>query len=155
IGHLGSFFVIGVLVAAVYQPHARNRSLLRYLVPVAVGCFILETAQFFQFGRHARVIDLTLNVTGFGLGLWLTDSWEKGRTWRMELQSLEKRRPYLEVVVLTIALLIWWGFSLQPAFGSLRMEWDRSCRLSIVNEVGGARPWLGEVRYCGVFGRAL
>src|SRR4051812_20153212 len=81
LGHLGSFFVVGVLVAAVYEPKERSRSLLPLVIPAVIGCLLLEAAQFFQFGRHARAVDFVLNVAGYIAGLWLTDSWKTGRRW--------------------------------------------------------------------------
>lgn len=155
IGHLGAFFIVGILVAAVYEPKERGRSFLLLLIPAVVGCALLETAQFFQAGRHARVVDLLLNVVGYGAGLWTADLWDKGRQRRHNLEATLTRRPYLACIVPVTALSVWWGLALQPAFGSLRLEWDKTCQLAMGNEIGGARPWLGQLQYCGVYGRAL
>jgi len=154
-GHLGSFFLVGILVAGVYEPKERGRSLMLVFIPAVVGCALLETAQFFQFGRHARAVDLLLNIIGYGAGLWMTDAWEKGRQCRRKVQAILRKRPYLECAIPATALFVWWGLGLQPAFGSLRMEFDKTSQLAMGNEVGGARPWLGELRYCGVYSRAL
>ena len=57
--------------------------------------------------------------------------------------------------MLAIGLVLWWSAGLHPALGSLRMGWSSDFPLMIGNERDGSRPWLGEIRYAGVYGRAL
>ena len=155
LAHLISFLMLGILVAIVYRQDPRPTSFSRLLIAGLIGCIVLEGAQFFQFGRHARAIDIGLNIVGFGVGLWIAEYSRTVRRWRLRLQAFGKRRPYFEMFVLAGTAVLWWYLGLQPAMGSLKMDWDKTFPLVFGNEVGGARPWLGELRYAAIYNRAL
>src|SRR5690606_29974744 len=57
--------------------------------------------------------------------------------------------------VVAASLLIWSVIALQPALGSLRLGWDPSFHLLVGNEIIPPRPWLGEMRFVRIYGRAL
>jgi hypothetical protein len=72
-----------------------------------------------------------------------------------ELRSAHAPHRFAQAVVVTCAVVLWCIIGLQPAFGALKMDWDRTFPLTVANEIGDARPWLGKVRYIGIYGRGL
>ena len=154
--HFLAFFLLGVSIAAAHEPWLQRRRFAWLGVVVLIACTVLELVQLLQPTRHPRVTDLALNVLGLLVGLWSSTRWRTGRDWRLAVQEYFERRPLLlETGVLVLAIMWWWSAGLQPALGSPRMEWSKDFPLIIGNELDGSRPWFGEIRYAGVYGRAL
>lgn len=152
--HLSSFLAIGILVAAVYSEPNQKGRFVRLVIIGFIGCLLLETTQLLQSGRHARFTDLFLNAAGFSTGLCWAERTSFGQSVLHKLRA-GQRQPLAQAVVAVCALAGWWIIGLQPALGGLRMNWDRSFPFAVGNEIGGARPWQGQLRYVGIYGRAL
>lgn len=152
VAHVVSFCALGILVGGTFFQKGR---LGWWVAAGFIGCLILETAQLFQLGRHARITDLVLNTIAFGFGLWFSIRTTRGQRWMRELRTVRSGRPIAATLALAGGCGLWWTIGLQPACGALQMNWDPSFPLTIGNEIGGARPWLGRIRYAGVYDRAL
>jgi hypothetical protein len=150
-GHLVSFCVLGFIARANFTLKISFRRLLGLGI---LGCFVLETAQFLQFGRHARVMDVALNVAGFAGGLWLAQRYQFGERWRKMVQA-HSSRPVGCAIVVAAAGTAWWVMGLQPILGGLRMNWVSSYPLIVGNEIGGARAWLGQLGFIRIYDHAL
>jgi len=149
-GHLLSFWVFGITVGAVFCQRVRWTTLL---IPCGIGCILLEAAQLFQAERHARVIDLGMNFVSLGSGIWFSARTGIGQRCTRYLRT--NHRPYAQLAVVLGACALWLIIGFRPAFGGLRLNWDRSFPLTIGNEIGAARPWLGNIQFVGIYGRAL
>ncbi len=152
--HVISFTVLGTLVASVYTTVPSKSEFFRPMVIGFIGCLLLEAAQLFLLGRHARITDFLLNIAGFAFGLLWTNRTTFGRNAGEGLQHL-LRRPSLEIPILGCMVAAWLGIGLTPLFGALTMSWDKTFPLLIGNEVGGTRPWLGELQYVDFYAEAL
>lgn len=151
LSHFAAFWFLGVLAASVHGTWlARHRGSLPLIA--LLGCGALETAQLFFLGRHARVADLALNFMGLLLGLWSAIHWHTGRDLRLALERFCTARALpMHAGLGLIAVSVWWGAGLRPALGWLQMDWDHNYPFMIGNELDGSRPWLGEIRYAGVY----
>ena len=149
--HVASFFLIGVLVAANL---GRSRARFVSFAIIGCGCIALESAQLFEAGRHARLTDLILNVTSGIAGLAFGLRTSAGARLCQKLRR-GTRRPIAEAIVLAFAVLVWWIICLRPICGGLDMGWDRTSPLCVGDEIGGERQWSGQLRYAGIYGRAL
>ena len=154
--HLIAFFVLGGLIASVYDKSLHPSGFKRFAALAILFCAALELAQLFQLSRHARVLDFLFNSAGLLLGLRTAIRWEPVRRIRLTLQS--RARHYslgLPAFAFMIALGLWSFVGLRPLMGSLWMDWNTTYPLVIANETDGSRPWLGEIRYVGIYDRAL
>ncbi|MFL6514782.1 MAG: LamG-like jellyroll fold domain-containing protein [Chthoniobacterales bacterium] len=149
-GHLLSFCLFGIIVGAVFCTRGRWTTLL---LPCALGCILLEAAQLFQAERHARLIDLSMNFLALGTGIWFGARTRVGRLCTRYLRA--DHRPLAQLVVVLGACALWLTIGLRPAFGGLQLNWDRTFPLTVGNEIGGARPWLGNIPFVGIYGQAL
>jgi VanZ family protein len=149
-GHLVSFWTFGIIVGTVCCTGRRWSTLL---IPCAIGCTLLEAAQLFQVGRHARITDLGMNFGALGAGIWFSTQTRIGRACTRQLRT--DFWPFAQLVIVVGACALWFMVGLQPAFGGLRLNWDRAFPLTVGNEVGAARPWFGTVRYIAIYARAL
>jgi hypothetical protein len=148
--HFVSFWVLGFITRANFAEKIRFSRLLGAGI---AGCIVLETAQFLQLGRHARFMDVALNVAGFAGGLWLAKLLHLGERWREMIHS--HARPVACAVIVVGACTAWWLMALQPVMGGLRLNWVSSYPLIVANEMGGARAWLGQIGYVRIYDRAL
>jgi VanZ family protein len=155
VAHFTLFFLLGVLLVNVYETSLLRWPLLKLVFVAVAICSVLEATQLFQQARHARLNDIAVNALALSLGVILSTSWKTGCRLRRALREALNRLPYAEVVVLALAVIVWWSIGLRPVFGGLRMDWDKSFPLVIGNEIGGQRPWLGNLRYVGIYDRAL
>ena len=155
IGHCLSFFALGIFVANAYARTLRIAHVAAIVLGALLFCGGLEFAQLFQPARHARVNDVAVNTFSLTAGIFLTARAGIGVRWREALQRAAGRPLYFETFMVVAILVVWWVIGLQPAFGALRMNWDPSFPLTVGNETGGARPWLGQMQYLGIYDRAL
>jgi len=91
-------------------------------------------------------------VTG---GIWFCGATHPGGVLRQWLRTRSRSQSITHLAVAAGGCLVWWIIALQPAFGALNMNWEPSFPIAIGNEIGGARPWMGEIRYVGIYDRAL
>lgn len=157
-GHFITYFILGGMIAVVNE-----RSSTPYgfglFVPVAmIFCTGLEFSQLFLSTRHASLADLFSNTAGILVGARSLMRWSKVRTIRLALQ--ERNRGYrfhtkAQAFIFILASTIWFVLGLRPFLGGLRMGWNRDFHLLVGNESDRSRPWLGEIRYVGIYGRAL
>jgi VanZ family protein len=150
--HVVSFFVVGMLVVANLRRSRAPR--LVAVATVVCGCVALESAQLLEPGRHARLTDLLLNAISAVVGLAIGINTSTGARLCEKLR-LGTERPIAEAIVLTVAVVVWWVVCLRPVCGGLTMAWDRTYPLCLGNEIGGERQWSGQLRYAGIYGRAL
>ena len=155
VGHCASFFVLGVLVANAYAGSLRSLPTGMIVLGALLFCGGLEFVQLFQPARHARVNDVVVNTLSLTAGLLLIGKSRMGAPWQNALARASTRPPYFEIFLVTTTLVVWWVIGLQPAFGALRLNWDPTFPLIVGNETGGARPWLGQLQYLGIYDRAL
>jgi VanZ family protein len=153
IGHFTAFFILGVLVGAENKRLTEGRGFRRFAVVSILACLGLEIFQLVLSSRHARLTDLFFNTSGVLAGA-------KSVLLSHQLRFLRKpagvrHRIGGEVAVLVVAAGLWVAAGLQPALGALRMDWDRDFQLMIGNEPDGGRPWLGQIGFLGIYGRAL
>src|SRR5205807_1424713 len=126
--------------------------LLAIIVP---GCVVLESAQLFESGRHARLTDVVLNVISAAGGFAFGVHTAIGGRLCQKLSSSRMHRPIAQIAVLTGTVLVWLIIGLRPLFGAINMEWDRTFPFCLANEIGGARQWSGQIRYAGIYDRGL
>jgi VanZ family protein len=157
VAHFIAFFIFGVLVAAVYERSLERCGFNRFVVGALLFCVSLEFAQIFEESRHARITDLLGNAAGLCLGALGSIRWSRMRAVRVAFQKQTCRYPVqFYSAVFILATTIWCSAALRPVFGGLkRMNWNDNYRLVIGNETDGSRPWLGEIRYIGIYGGAL
>ena len=60
-----------------------------------------------------------------------------------------------QALIFILASTVWFVIGLRPFLGGLWMAWNRDFHLLVGNESDRSRPWLGEIRYVGIYGRAL
>jgi hypothetical protein len=155
-GHLLAFFILGGMIAAVYQRSIATRGFTFLAVTTALFCAGLEFAQLLQETRHARLADLMANFTGTLLGAKTAVSWGPARYTRAILRKRLRRYPVrFQTGIFILATGTWCFAAFQPVLGSLKIDWNDDYRLILANEADGSRPWLGEIRYVGIYGRAL
>ena len=129
------FIIIGALVVnlSVFQRATFTRFML-----VGFGLiFLLESMQLFASGRHARWIDLLIACGLFWGGLRL------GYALKTTLQTKHQKATsifFLALISASIGVLIWRGETLK----SLSV-WNCDYEISIGNERGLERQWLGEI----------
>ena len=155
VGHCVSFFALGVFIANTYVRSLRLRNIGTIVLVAFLFCGGLEFLQLFQPARHARLNDVVVNTLSLTGGVLLTARSRVGVRWRDALLRASVRPLYFEIFLVTAILVAWWVIALQPAFGALRMNWDPSFSLIVGNETGGARPWLGQMQYLGIYDRAV
>ena len=154
--HFAMFFILGGVIAAVYERSLDRHGFIRFAVAAAVFCVGLEFAQLLLQGRHARVTDLLANSAGVLLGVKSSIRWVSVRAFRVALEEGIRRHPVrFQTGIFILAMGIWCSAGLRPVMGSLKMDWNEDYRLLIANETDGSRPWLGEIRYVGIYGKAL
>jgi Concanavalin A-like lectin/glucanases superfamily/VanZ like family len=154
--HFVAFCVLGCLIVSAHEKSLRATGFGRFVVLAIVFCATLELAQFFQLSRHARVVDFLLNSAGVIFGARTAAYWQPLRRIHLILQKRADRHSAgLRVGVFMTAASLWCFAGLRPLMGSLRMDWNVSYPLVIANETDGSRSWLGEIRYIGIYGRAL
>jgi len=157
LGHFVAFFTVGVLIVAVSERLQRRPDSLRWFWLIAVVfCVGLEFIQLFDQSRHARLTDLLCNVSGLILGTTGSVQWNPIRELCVKLKAwLNHHTTGFLAGVLVLASGAWLIAGLRPVVGSLKMDWSENYRLFVANESDGSRPWLGEIRYIGLYGRAL
>ncbi len=154
--HAAAFFVFGVLLVTAHGRLFGQRPLLALTVTTCVACTILESAKFFEPARHPNIGDLAINIVALTLGGLASTRTRLGSYWRFMLSRMTGRtQVYLLCGFATIASILWWHAGLQPALGSLRMDWRDGFRLMVANESSTNRPWSGAIKYAGIYGRAL
>jgi VanZ family protein len=155
-GHFAAFVILGCLIAMAHERTLNRFGLARVLLATALFCTVLEIAQLFQEGRHARISDLVTNVTSLFLGAISAIRWAPVRTCRDALQRMVRRHSIgVQAGGLIVAAVIWYAAGLRPLAGALELDWNSDYRLLVANEVARNRPWHGEIRYIGIYGRAL
>ena len=152
VGHFLSFGALGLIAGANLPGKAR---LAKWLVLGFIGCLIVEAAQLFQTGRHARAVDLLFNFASLTTGLWISTRTAIGERWKTIIHQSDSRPPVACVLVGVTACIAWAIIGLQPAMGALRLNWDPTFPLIVGNEIGHARPWVGQIQYIGIYDRAL
>jgi hypothetical protein len=153
--HFVSFFVLGSVVALVYHRRLEGK-FGRLATAAALFCAGLEFIQLFLEPRHARLTDYLSNLTGLLLGATVSMRLLRMRGLRTALRGEEHgRQARFLTVVFILAVGLWWFVGFSPVRGSLELDWVDSYPLVIGNEADESRPWLGEVRYVGIYGRAL
>ena len=154
-GHFVAFLLLGLLVAIAHGRELAGRRFGNVVLVTFGACVGLEVLQLFQPERHARAVDLVLNFSGLMLGLGMLIRF-RNRAGCMAAQDFCLRHSgRLQIAVMILAMLWWFGAGLRPALGSLGMDWDRDFPLLIANELDGSRPWLGEIAFARVYGRAF
>jgi len=155
-GHFVAFFVLGCLIVAVYERSLGQGGLARLAWVSASFCIVLEFAQLLLEGRHARAADAFSNFAGVLGGAISAAHCGSVRAVRVRVQqSIRRHQLGFQAGVFILAMIIWCSAGLLPVLGSLEMDWDSEYRLLLANEIDGSRPWLGEIRYVGIYGRAL
>jgi VanZ family protein len=153
--HFVSFFVLGAVFGLVYHRRLEGR-FGRLAVTAALFCAGLELVQLFLEPRHARLTDFLSNYSAFLLGAMVSIRLLRTRGFRVALRGDNHRRQArFQTGVFILAVGLWWLVGFSPVRGALELDWDESYRLVIGNEADESRPWLGEVRYVGIYGRAL
>ena len=130
------FIIIGAL--AVNLPAFRRTTLAKFMLVGFSLIVLLESAQLFASGRHARWIDLFIACGFFWGGLRL------GFVLRARLRLEHYKAASVFVLALisaSIGILVWRGEMLK----SLSV-WDCDYEISIGNEHGLERQWLGKIR---------
>lgn len=156
VGHFAAFFILGGLIAAVYERFFQAWCFGRFAW-VALGfCGSLELFQLFEESRHARATDLLCNMLGILLGAKCTTAWNGVRAVRLTLLGWCRRYPiHAQAILAVLASAIWVGAGISRMPRLSRMDWDQSFHLLVGRELDREGPWLGEIRYLGIYGRAL
>lgn len=152
--HVAVFALSGLLFGSVY-----GRAALRFragsVAAVALFCIALEFAQLASEGRHARWTDMLGNFAGFLIGIRLA----AGSPCQRLLGAIRRRAAHhparLHAIVLLAATGIWWITGAWTLSQGLELDWDPAYKLLVGNESDRSRPWVGEIRYVGIYGRAL
>ncbi len=155
-GHFAAFFLLGCIAGAALGTAAARIRRGTFLAIAVSFCAALELAQLFQYSRHARLTDFMANLGGLLLGTSLSLHWPPVRRAGVRCRMVLRRFPVqFHSALLTLIAITWGVAGLQPALGGLRMDWRKEYHLCVGNEPDRRRPWQGEVRYAGVYGRAL
>jgi len=155
-GHFTLFFVLGVVIAALKERLSKPCGFGRFVLVATIFCTGLELSQLLLSGRHATLTDLLSNTGGVVLGakspIWL----HQVKTIRRTPQVFFRRyQSHTQAAVFILASAVWLAVGFLPTRGSLRMGWNKDFHLLIGNVLDRSRPWLGEIRYVRIYGRAL
>jgi VanZ family protein len=155
-GHLIAFLALGIVISATYRRSLERWKPGRIVLLVLLFCGGLECSQLLEAPRHARLTDLLANAAGLSIGIMCASRWNRGRSARATLQGwIHRHRILFYTIILAAALGTWCAAALRPLFAGLELKWDLNDRLYFANESERNRPWLGEIRYVGIYGRAL
>jgi hypothetical protein len=156
VGHFITFILLGGMIAIVTERSSKPGGFGRFIIVSTIFCTGLEFGQLFLPTRHARLTDLFCNTAGILVGAECLISWTKARTFRLDLQKrIRQNHFHAQTIIFILASTVWVINGLRPFLDGLRMGWDRDFHLLIGNEPDGSRPWLGEMRYIGIYGIAL
>jgi VanZ family protein len=121
-GHFVAFMILGCLIAMTHERTLNRFGLARVLLATALFCTVLEIAQLFQEGRHARISDLLTNITSLFLGAISTIRWAPVRTCRDALQKMVRRHSIgVQAGGLIVAAAIWYA---QRGSDPSRARWN-------------------------------
>ena len=155
-GHLFGFFLLGGLLAATYGHSLDRLGCNRISAAAGLFCIFLEALQLLAESRHARLIDFLYNFAGLTSGTIGCIRCGVLRAFRITMQRcLGRYSASIYLSLFLIASGAWLATGLRPAFDSLDLNWSPNYHLLIGNESDGSRPWLGEINYIAVYGRAL
>ncbi len=153
LAHIVAFCGVGVLIASAYRG-VLVCGLGRLLLIAAVVCIGIEVAQMLDASRHARITDLISNFAGLSLGLSsLRWPWVRVRVANLQ-EWLSRNAVRFIVSIFLLATGIWSAACLYPMFGLSKLDWDENFHLIIGNETDQSEPWLGEIRFIGIFAQA-
>ena len=156
VGHFVSFFILGTLFAAAKRVKLKGIDSVYFFCAAIIFCAAIEIAQVFLLSRHARLTDFMVNILGLAGGAWVGGRRRWMESYRVSLKRLpDSCRRRVRGGLFLATATVWMAAGLMPALGALRMDWDKSFPLVVGNESDGSRPWLGEIRYLGIYGRAL
>jgi VanZ family protein len=150
LAHLCAFLALGACAAA-GAGRAKAGAVFLLFLPLVV---FIEAYQLFVPSRHAQLADLLANSTGMAVGAAL------GVRLRGRFEGLNRAYARLErrihVFLFSLTIVAWLALLVLPAMNLLSLAtWDPSYPLLVGNEVGGGRPWTGELRYVAFYDRAL
>ena len=156
VGHFITFFILGGMIAVVKERSSKPYGFGRFVLVATIFCTCLEFSQLFLSGRHATFTDLFSNTAGVLLGAKSSIWWHRAKTIRPTLQEHTRQyRFHAQAGVFILASTIWLAVGFLPLWSGLRMGWNKDFHLLIGNELDRSRPWLGEIRYVRIYGRAL
>ena len=154
--HVIGFFLLGALGAFAHRELIARVGFRHVVFLAAVLCFILESLQLFVPERHARVTDLLFNFVAVWMGAYFTfrriSANAHPSPFAQRVGRLAARFP---LAVLVVGVAVWFSAGIFPISRLSRLEWDRNFHLLIGNEVDATEPWLGEIRFVGIYDRAL
>jgi VanZ family protein len=155
-GHVLAFFVLGGLAVCAHSSALLVISGQRRLIIAAAGfCLVLECLQFLVVGRHPRAFDLAVNTAAACAGAWMSRRWSR-RTGTASLDRPGSRLAGgIRAGIFLTGVTAWMLAGLLPIPRLWRLEWNPDFRLLICNEADGSEPWLGEIRFLGLYERAL
>ena len=155
-GHVAGFCILGGLLAAVYEMRLQQCPFWSFAIGAAAFCLTLEMLQFFAESRHARITDLICNFSGLLLGAIGSLRWQRGRVVRVRLADLIHRHSLrVQKGILVLGSFVWFSAGLYPATGVLKLDWNKDSQLVVGNETDHSRPWLGEIRFLGIYARGF
>jgi hypothetical protein len=118
-------------------------------------CLGIEAGQLFVPLRHATLLDLVLNTTASLAGRSVAPAlWRGALDWVGRPKAARAARALGRSAVWCWALF-WGGLLLLPMRLVTLDGWDPSYPVFVGDEVGGERPWSGQIQYVGIYGRAL
>ncbi|MEZ5276854.1 MAG: VanZ family protein [Opitutaceae bacterium] len=156
VGHFFAFLMLGTAIELAFGPRLREIRILPLICLVALGCLIVETLQFIQSDRHARVVDLICNITAVSGAILLLGRLDATKPVRLALvRVLTQRMDLWMAGLFTIGFVAWISAGLYPAFFLQTKSWDSGMEFCLVNETDGSRPWLGNLAFVGLYDRSL
>lgn len=155
LGHFVAFFILGALVAVAHQRTLTRHGLVRWALAAVVFCAGLEFTQLLQSSRHARLTDLLCNIAAVLAGAALL-RWPGLRVFRSILTERLRRHVFqVQAGTLILGIGIWLAAGLYPIPRLSKLNWSADFPLVVGSELDHEGPWLGEIRYIGIYGRAL
>jgi hypothetical protein len=155
-GHLAAFAFVGGLAGIAVQIEPSRPRFRRLLCFGALFCLVLEFLQLLQVSRHARLIDLVFNIGAWALGVYATTRWNWTSSMTERLSCSLQRHSF--AMCGSIALVVgaaWIIAGINPIINLRSLEWDKSFRLLLGNEVDATEPWHGDIRRIRIYGTAL
>jgi hypothetical protein len=152
--HFWLFVPIGVAVIA-ERGGDDWRSALKFLWVVILPVILcIEAYQVLLPGRHAHIADLMAHIAGTlvgaGIGRLFCHLWLRMR------RGYVRHEHGVATALLVAGALLVIGVLVVPAMSWLSLDsWPRKYHLLIGNEVGGERPWLGEIQYLAIYDRGV
>jgi VanZ family protein len=150
--HALVWFALGILAGLSTPAWSAARSIVVGVLVMLLATVVLETVQAGVIDRHATVADIFVDMLAGTVGLVVIVNFRHRARQSRPVLVATRLVAILAAALVAVAAPL---FAVAVHVGDHARNWDERYPLTLGNEQGGERPWLGEITLAAVYPNRL